>query len=300
MHNPDDLTFGFDPIYYKGKYPDLSHMTDEEALQHFLTYGHNERRYQSAVAARETLLPLIPTGVAVLEIGPFGAPQLAGEHVRYADYLSSEELRERAPKHGYDPENCPIIHYVLRSMPLGLIDARFAAVFSSHCIEHQPDLILHLQEVGRLLEEGAAYFLVVPDKRYCFDHFIPESDVADVLTAHAENRKLHSLRSILSAHSLTTHNDPQRHWNGDHGRPGIFERGRQTLTAAVEHYQNSIERNEYVDVHAWQFTPKSFHDLCSQLFDLGLIPLYPETTGATMCGRLEFCAILRKGSRNTA
>ena len=109
-----------------------------------------------------------------MEIGPFGQPvDFTGEHVRYADALSTEDLRSIAAVNGMDPARCPPIHYVVTEAPLEAIPECFATVFSSHCIEHQPDLVQHLQAVGELLEPGGSYFLIVPDKRYCFDHFRP-------------------------------------------------------------------------------------------------------------------------------
>lgn len=298
MHVPDDLTFGFDAQYYKSRHADLEAMSDEEALNHYIRYGHLEGRIQSCVAAREVLLPQIPNDAPVLEIGPFGAPQVIGGHVRYADFLSTEELRRRAPEHGYAPEKCPEIHYVLRNESLGDIGERFSAVFSSHCIEHQTDLVKHLQEVAGILEPGGRYFLIVPDKRYCFDHFITETDVSEVLAAHAEKRSLHSLRAVIAAHTLSTHNDPIRHWAGDHGEPAMNPAGISRVHIAVEAYANSVERNEYLDVHEWQFTPRSFQAISTQLFNLGLVGLRLTAISAPLRGRPEFCAILTKTLAN--
>ena len=93
------------------------------------------------------------------------------------------------------------------------------AVFSSHCIEHQPDLVRHLQEVANLLEPDGAYFLLIPNKLYCFDHFIAETSVADVMLAHHLGHRVHTLASVIEHRALTTHNDPSRHWLGDHADP---------------------------------------------------------------------------------
>jgi SAM-dependent methyltransferase len=297
MDAPNDVTLGFNAAYYKGRYSDLMHMSDSEALQHFVTYGHREGRQSSNVAGREVLIPQIPPDHPALEIGPFGAPQISGPYARYADYLSTDELRKRAPDHGFEAERCPEIHYVLRDVELGAIPERFWSVFSSHCIEHQPDLIKHLHDVATIMEPGGRFFLVVPDKRYCFDHFVPESNLADVFLAPAEKRRLHSLRSILISQSMLTHNDPTRHWNGDHGEMPIAESGQAALDAAVAQYTRSMETGEYIDVHAWQFTPQSFHAICSSLFALGFTTLKPVAIGATMWGRTEFCAILQKSPR---
>jgi hypothetical protein len=44
----------------------------------------------------------------------------------------------------------------------------FATRISSHCIEHQPDLIGHLIGVARLLSTNGLYFLTILDKRSVF------------------------------------------------------------------------------------------------------------------------------------
>lgn len=286
----------FDADYYRALYADLAHFDAHEAAEHFLRYGRDEGRRPCAAAVRESFLGLVPREGAALEIGPFGNPQLRGHHVRYADMLSTAELRARALAHGYDPQQCPTIHYVLSRMPLERIEERFKSVFSSHCIEHQPDLAAHLQAVGRLLAPGDAYYLIVPDKRYCFDHFLPEATTAGVLAAHAEKRRRHSLVSWLGAAGLTTHNDALLHWQGEHGRPLCDQHGPRVFLDATKRYEEAERTGEYLDCHAWQFTPASFGTVCSHLFQLGLSPLRPEVVCETIQGRIEFCAILRKQS----
>ena len=294
MYVPIDLTFGFDADYYRSRYSDLTGMSDEEALSHFIKHGHYEGRFPNRVAGREGLFEQIPRDGLVLEIGPFGAPQIFGPHVRYADFLSTEELRERAPHHGHDPDKCPAIHYVLRSMGLSDITERFSAVFSSHCIEHQPDLVKHLRDVGTILRPGGRYFLAIPDKRYCFDHFAPASNLRQVISAHRAARQLHSLRSILTAHTLQSHNDPGMHWAGDHGKPRFKTSGFKAVRTAISVYRHSIREQEYVDVHAWQFTPERFNAICTRLHENGLSPLRVVSVCAPLRNRNEFCAILER------
>lgn len=242
-------------------------------------------------ATRERFLRTIPKAGAALEIGPFGRPVLKGPHVRYADALSAEQLRAIAPLHGMDPEQCPDIHYVITETPLDQIEERFAAVFSSHCIEHQPDLVGHLRAVGNLLEPGGAYYLIVPDKRYCFDHFRSTSTIADVISAHCDGLTRHDFRTLLSNSMLLTHNDPVRHWAGDHGAP-VIEENPAALDSCISASRSGIGSAVYVDQHAWQFTPDSFRSICSLLHHQGLTSLRPVVVHPTPRNRLEFCAML--------
>ncbi len=155
----------------------------------------------------------------VLEIGPFCNPCMTGRNVRYFDVLDRAGLLKRAAEQGYLVVSAPKIDFVSPVGDLSVVDATFDAVVSSHCIEHQPDLVAHLAEVARILEPGGRYFLLVPDKRFCFDHFLAPSTVAGVVDAWKEGRKVHRLASVLEHRALTTHNDTARHWAGDHADP---------------------------------------------------------------------------------
>jgi hypothetical protein len=279
----------FNADFYRNSYEDLRHLSDEEAHQHFLAFGQAEGRLGAKQAYREFFLPMIPRDRPVLEIGPFDCPVVRGDHVRYADVLSQEGLRRRAAELGRNPEGCPAIHYVLESFDLNAIPDRFGAVVSSHCIEHQIDLIGHLQTIETLLEPGGSYFLLVPDKRYCFDHFLPVSSIAEVFAAHVERRKQHSLACVIEHWALTCHNDAARHWAGDHGTPPLRlnEIGR-----AVEAFTSTPSR--YIDVHAWQFTPDVFLAITSVIADLGYTKLRPVQVFNTPRDNQEFCAVLNR------
>lgn len=278
-----------DTGFYRRSYPDLAGFTDAELVQHYTRYGMAEGRLACPEGVREGFLELVPHDGLVLEIGPFSDPVLRGPHIRYADVLSTAQLRERARSVGRDPAGCPEIDYVLPTFDLGSIGERFAAVVSCHCIEHQPDLVRHLEEVASMLDPGGRYFVIVPDKRYCFDHFLAESTIADVAAAHLREQRLHGVASVIEHWALTTHNDSARHWAGDHGRPRIddtidpVERAIATCTA---------DPDRYIDVHAWQFTPSSFHRLINLLADRRWIGFRPSAVHSTVRPRNEFCAVL--------
>ncbi|MCB2106992.1 MAG: hypothetical protein KDE14_04790 [Rhodobacteraceae bacterium] len=162
----------------------------------------------------------------------------------------------------------------------------FSTVFSAHCLEHQPDVLRHLREVEAILLPGGAYYLIVPDKRYCFDHFMEESTLADVLNAAEFKRVRHTPEAIAKHWARTTHNNAARHWLGWHGR-----RPPETLS---ERALASARANPNADVHSWYFTPCGFFGVVSQLHQLGHIGLKVESVRATCLGKFEFFAVLRK------
>lgn len=226
-----------------------------------------------------------------LEIGPFDRPVLAGlsNHgcrVYYADFLSSEELRERAAaSDGRDPGGVPTIDYVLRHKPLNQIAERFDAVASFHCAEHQPDLIRHLQDALNLLTEGGQYLCVLPNKLQCFDYFIPVSELPEILAAYYERRTKPPLRSVIEHRAFTSHtfmNNPHNPLTDPDW----------TVREMTEHAVKEFGAHEYVDVHCWYFTPDSVCSVVRGLKNLGFLPpalrfdVYP-------IGGVEIALILR-------
>jgi SAM-dependent methyltransferase len=251
----------------------------------------------AAPITRSRLIGQIPR-MPALEIGPFNAPKLRWPGVAYADVLDRQGLRDRALSLGLDPAPCPAIDFVTPAGDLGGIKGVFEAVFSAHCIEHQPDLVRHLRQVESILAPGGAYYLVVPDKRYCFDHYLPETTLADVCAAWAEKRMVHTPRAVLAHRLRTTHNDKLRHWLGLHGPDpylgSVEELRREGALAEAER----ARAGAYIDVHAWYFTPAGFRGAVHGLLDLGLMSLHPEAVHATALGAFEFFAILRKAARH--
>jgi hypothetical protein len=281
----------FDPVFYRHSYADLAAMSDTQLKNHYFSYGIKEGRVASSAGTRQNFLGLVPLTASVLEIGPFCNPSLIGNPVRYFDVLDKAGLISRAQSIGVDHHRVPNIDYVSPTGDLSVVSETFDSVLSSHCIEHQPDLIRHLNDVANLLYRNGLYFLLIPDKRYCFDHFIRESTIADVIDAHFSGRTRHTLKSVIEHRALTTHNDPIRHWRADHGTPFATE-GIQRLRDAIEEFNS--KQDGYIDVHAWQFTPESFRSIIEHIGRLGVAPIHPLRIYQTPFGSNEFYAILRR------
>lgn len=285
-----ELPLEFDSHAYRSAHDDLKGMNDDELQNHWMSFGIAEGRVGTPVSLRENFVRLFPKDGLVLEIGPFASPVMTGPNVRYFDVINTKGLHERAKVHGMDLSRIPeTIHYVDSGGDLGVVDGSFTAVLSSHCIEHQPDLVAHLGQVARLLKSNGRYFLMIPDKRYCFDHFLKASDAQDVLAARG--RKRHSFMSVFEHRALTTHNDSSRHWQGDHADPGFEDSIAERAQMARKEYLAAA--GDYIDVHAWQFTPSSFRRVMSELHLDGHITLTVERVYQSPFGRNEFCAVLK-------
>lgn len=294
-----ELPADFDPAVYRTLYPDLATKNDAELARHYNAHGRREGRRAHALSDRREFARLA-AGVTALEIGPFANPMLAGPDVSYADISPTPVLRELAGRLDLDPAGVPEIDWVVAPNDLGVIDRRFDAVLSSHAIEHQPNLVGHLRQVDALLNDGGRYFVLVPDYRYCFDHFKSPSTIVEVLDAYVRDVRLHDPRSLMLSRLRLAHNDAVRHWAGDHGNPDDHPSfpGQDRLTRlrlALDAMAGDPEvlKNE----HAWFFTPDTFVDIVADLTALELVDLRLERLYPTLYNSLEFWAVLRKTGR---
>ena len=283
----------FDAKYYRATYPALSLMEDEQLVAHFQKFGIADGLTGSSGALRKTQVDTAQSESSVLEIGPLNSPQILGPHVKYMDVYDNEGLSKYAAGFGLDPSTVPSIDYVSPTGSFDMVDRKFAAVFSSHSIEHVPDLVRHLNNISTVLEDGGRYYLICPDKRFCFDYFRPESTIADILHSYVERPLKHLTRTHLSHRLLTTqNNDATRHWTGDHGEP------RYLAGTSLKEVLAGLPRGDnYVDSHAWQFTPRSFFTITLSLHSEGLIDMWPERVYHTPANIFEFTAVLRKGGK---
>ena len=281
---------------------DVRDLDGAAARAHYMSFGRQEGRICSAIASRADFVALVPRSAEILEIGPFCSPAFprAGwPTVRYLDALSTGQLRARAKTMSWaKPEAVPDIDYVWQGQPYAALTGRsFDIVYSSHVIEHAPCLVKHLREVGSILKPGGRYLLTIPDKRYDFDHHIPETTIADVLDAFLIGRtNRHSARDLINEALYHVHNEPPLHWAGDHWpdpkqrpvTPELMDR----LSEVIERYQ----KNEgYVDAHAWLFTPTTFRTQIDIMSAGRMIPFVRERVYDTLHMQGEFFAVLRAG-----
>jgi SAM-dependent methyltransferase len=237
---------------------------------------------------RRNFTELIDPSLDSLEIGPLNSPQLNSASTKYFDILDRSSLIVKAIQNNLPPENVPHIHFVNPTGQLLGIQEKFDVVFSSHVIEHQPDLVSHLSQVSELLRDSTSrYFLIIPDHRFCFDHFIAASNLSEVLDAFHRKAMKPLRHKVIEHWALTTHNDPVRHWAGDHG--SIYEDIKFRYNDAYSKYNET----EYFDVHNWQFTPSSFFSIVEALGQMGHTNLVVENIWETGVNSFDFFVELK-------
>lgn len=266
---------------------EITHITSELTLNTAQTFESLE--IQETILERSAFAGLAMRSQLNLEIGPFNSPLLKGAGVYYADIMECDALRGQATLLGLDPSNIPNIDFVVEPSDLSNIDKKFDSVLSSHVIEHQPDLISHLNQVAEILGDSGRYFLLIPDHRYCFDHFQTRSQTIDLVIAHQERRKRHTAKSLMDHWANTTHNDPTEHWAGNHGK--VAGLSKEIVTRSDDYQKNE---QAFIDCHAWYFTPESWMEIVYELNKLDLIKFEVEFLQKTQTNDLEFYTVLKK------
>jgi SAM-dependent methyltransferase len=156
-----------------------------------------------------------------LEIGPYMSPILNKDEADYFDVLDKDALVERSKLEGTPYWLVANVDFVGPEASDKYIPEKYSLIVSSHVVEHQIDLIKHLNQVHDLLVPGGLYVALIPDLRYCFDHFLNPSTVVDAIAAHFSVSSNHTLNSFLDDRLLTSHNNPLDYWRGKNGKMKI-------------------------------------------------------------------------------
>jgi hypothetical protein len=216
-----------------------------------------------------------------LEIGPSHSPiypKADGFNVEILDYADAERLREIYTSLGHSVDRIEQVDYVSNGRPIHEAVPRryeYDFIFSSHAIEHVPDLIGYFKSCEMLLKPGGKVALAVPDKRYTFDALRFPSTVGDALDAHLAGNTRHStgtvIDAVVNAVLLTGNSSWSRADRGqlDHMNPDERVKLQLEKSTAV----NPV----YIDVHGWVFTPASFRLLLHDLRTLELTCLKEES-----------------------
>lgn len=117
-----------------------------------------------------------------LEVGPFTrATVYPGEaEMYYADYYTTEELKEQATKLNIPTESILDVHYVLRTEALHekLGNDKFDFIIANHVLEHVVDPFRWLKNLEPNLKPNGRFLITLPDKRLSFDKFRSDTGLA--------------------------------------------------------------------------------------------------------------------------
>jgi 2-polyprenyl-3-methyl-5-hydroxy-6-metoxy-1,4-benzoquinol methylase len=269
----------------------------KSGYHHYKKFGKNEGRAPSGIAPRIQAVfhSINPNGLG-LEIGASHnpiAPKRKGYNVHILDHLNAHDLRIKYADEAIDIDNIEEVDFVWNGEPLTEIIGNsncYDWIIASHVIEHVPDLISFIQQCEQLLKPEGVLSLVVPDKRFCFDFFQPNSTTGMLLDAHFQKRVRTTPGQVFDHYVSNASSQKASAWSIDVKK--IPNALKYNFSSAKSKWLEAVNSNKYMDVHCWRFTPCSF-DLCfSDLNDLNLINMSITTQFPTH--GCEFYVSLKK------
>ncbi|MEY4393673.1 MAG: hypothetical protein RL595_922, partial [Planctomycetota bacterium] len=112
--------------------------------------------------------------------------------------------------------------------------------------------------------------LVVPDKRYCFDHFRPLTGLARIVDSHANQNRIHSEGTAAEYFMQVVSRGGQNDWQSFSTQPFAHI---HTSEEALKAMGAIAGEKLFMDLHAWCFVPSSFRLLMNDLYLLGYTQL---------------------------
>lgn len=256
---------------------------------------------------RQRVLNLVvPHGRTGVEIGPLTHPIVLKSDgaVLYADHLPTDALRRQYRGHptlgpaGID--GIVPVDVVLGESGLArALGARGPVdyIVASHVIEHVPDPVRWLREAGDALREGGVFCLLVPDKRFTFDHFRTPTSTGALIAAHLTGLRRPPLAIVYEHFARTCPVDAGAVWQG---RPVPLKPINGGPVEALSIAAGIAETGASVDVHCTVFTPYSFAEILTELIGLDLLPFECVALEPTRPREDEFFVLLRKRTEGTA
>ena len=235
-------------------------------------------------------------GKTGLEIGPNLAPMVtrnAGWQIKYLDMVGTEVLAERARQKGLNAAVVPTIDYVYN--PTHLIsetvgNETFDFVVSSHVIEHIPDLILHIQDIEKILNPGGVYCFIVPDMSLCFDAKKTPTSLGQLIEAFVNQHRQAPISAMIDEFKYGVKLNGQGAWTTQD--KGVFSQKYDHTIGQIKKVLEQPDAAAHWHGHIWRFTVPSFASIYMDCQKLGLVNLKLLDIQATQ--KMDFLVVLQK------
>lgn len=159
---------------------------------------------------------LTKVDATILEIGPFFNPiypKSAGFNTKTVDVLPREELLFVAENELRLSQQLisriEAVDFIWKGSLLETVNqgAKFDIICSSHNFEHQPNPLLFLLDVEKLLNPGGICTFAIPISSRCFDLFRNLSTTKDFLVAYRERKTKPAWLDVYEANNLKVDSD---------------------------------------------------------------------------------------------
>jgi SAM-dependent methyltransferase len=226
-----------------------------------------------------------------LEIGPYDQPTLVKSeaNICFLDVQPREALVAAVPDKN-QAAKIPEVDFVCVSANYReAIDVTFDYVIANHVLEHVPNPIAWLQMIAGMLVDDGVLFLSLPDKKFTFDKYRPDTPLSHVLHDYFTG-----VDTISREHMLET----ELYYDMEFiGREMRLE---QRLD--LERLRASYDIKLHPGVHCHVFQTETFQDkFLKPLQFLGLVPFEMVAfRGAQAHTGGEFSMVLKKRAPTTS
>ncbi len=238
------------------------------------------------------------SGLDGVEIGPLAWP-LVRKHegnVIYVDFADAEFLKNKYRDSGTVPlEQIVEVDAIwgANTLQQAIGERSVDYIIASHVIEHVPDLLGWLSELSAILKPDGQIRLAIPDRRFSFDYLRRETSLADILSAYLVKARVPQPVQIFDFVLNYVDVDKNAAWE-DSFDPELLQR-KNTFEDARPLAEKSLQ-GEYIDVHCWVFTPRTFAQLFAELANQRLIDMECTSFFDTAPGEYEFFVTLKKSN----
>ncbi len=220
------------------------------------------------------LFRISPASQDGLEIGPLCNPivsksESAGR-IGYVDIANAEKLREL----NKDFETIRLDEIVEtdfivadKSLPELVGEKKYDYIIASHVIEHVPDMLGWLKELGAVLKDGGILSLAIPDKRYTFDLLRDLSTPGMLIEDYLLQRRRPGPRQIFDFAFGARTIDAASAWEGSKVKTELPH----FIDLEGAYFLSKYSLEHYKDGHVNVFTPASFLDLIEITSRLDLV-----------------------------
>lgn len=216
----------------------------------------------------------IDTRKRILEIGPFYSPIFtkAEADVYYADICNDSEILQKFKNEPCVKKAVSIDYVIKESYTADLKNVPpFDYVISCHVLEHIPRIIDFFLDIQNVMSPGGLFYAMLPDHRYCFDHFRQPTSFAEAWHVHVSKIPCAPWRVLEHVMDTTSCNDSTIFWKDDSLAVTNLLSNVKEWKRFVEAYEKTVG-GAVTDVHFSVFTPKTFLYFTYNMIRAGVFP----------------------------